>query len=130
MECACGFSGGVDDYATVLSDKVQKARKPHQCGECLRTIEPGEDYRVEKTLYEGRVDTIKTCLDCISLRKHLCEDYYYGGVRELVREGIGEQEGEVSEKCLAPLTPKAREWVCEIIEDIWRDKEEEGAQDD
>lgn len=40
---------------------------------------------------------------------------------ELLGEHLNELEGRVPSDCLANLTPRAREMVCEEIEDIWRE---------
>lgn len=128
MECACSVSCEVDDYATLLRDKMVTARKPHQCHECRRVIPIGEEYRHEATTYEGRASTHKTCLDCNSIREVLCRDgFYWGGIRELVRDHIYECRGAIPESCIAQLTPGARGWVCGIIDDINGD---EGVWDD
>lgn len=121
MECSCNFSATADGYSAILSDKVRTARKTHRCRECNRPIQPGEKYRVEKTLFDGSVGTVKTCMDCNSIRTHLCEYYYYGEVRELVRNSVADMGGEVPERCISPLTPIAREWVCGLIEEEWEE---------
>ena len=118
MECAC-FDADVDDYSTVLEDKMVKARRPHLCGECLRVIEHGEMYRREKTVHDGTCSTHKTCIDCSSIRDNLVCSFFWGGVLELVHEGISDCRGNISESVISKLTPRAREWVCERIESYW-----------
>lgn len=65
------------------------ARKPHRCYECSRTIEPGETYRNDTGLMEGRWDTYRTCAHCARCQDWLngqCNGFLYGGVREDLEE--------------------------------------------
>lgn len=41
-----------------------RARKPHRCVECARTIEPGEVYYRTAAKWEGDFFTVKTCAHC------------------------------------------------------------------
>ena len=119
MECSCEISADVQVYSTILSERWIAARKTHVCGECSERISPGEKYYKEHGLDDARVFTHKTCADCISIRANLCSDYFYGQIREMVEEAIWDCEGQLPEKCIAKLTPGAREWVCDVIEDVW-----------
>jgi len=94
------------------------------CCECKKTIEIGEIFRKEKTKYfDFRTMTQITCMDCISIRDtFFCEGWYYGMIHEGLKEHINELDGEISEDCLTELTPKAREVVCEMIEDCWNER--------
>ena len=47
------------------------------------------------------------------------EVYAKASVQEYIEDG-----NEIPEKCIARLTPGAREWVCGIIEDVWRNEED------
>ena len=123
MECSC-FDADVDEYGTVLEDKVVTARKAHRCHECGKSISLGENYRREKAVYDGQCDTHKTCLDCSSIRNELVCSFYWGEVLDLVRESIFECGGTVSESAISRLTPGARSRICEIIEDLWTDDDE------
>jgi hypothetical protein len=125
MECSCSISAGVDDSAEVLSAKWITARKRHSCQECNRLILTGEEYFKEVEKYEGEITTHKTCRDCMSLRNHLCGDFFWGEIRDMIEEAIFECEGKLPEACVAKLTPAAQEWVCGLIEqawDMWADK--------
>lgn len=121
MECSCKVNCDVDDYSTMLSDKIVKARKFHKCGECCRAIEPGEKYRREVTLYDGRIDSCVTCLDCNSIRNQFFISFYWGQILEMFDEFVREVDGEIPEKCISGLTPAARDYVCCRIEDLWND---------
>ena len=118
MECAC-FDADVDDYSTILEDKMVRARCPHFCCECGRVIEPGEKYRREKTVHDGICFTHKTCIDCSSIRDNLVCSFFWGDILELVQDGISDRQGNISESAISKLTPNARAWVCERIESYW-----------
>jgi len=124
VECACEFEADVDEICEALKDNIVIARKGHHCDECHDPILPGQKYRYETLVYEGRVFTHKTCLDCDSIRRHLCGCFQFGEIRQLVKEGIA-QECIPSESQISRLTPAARGWVCEIVEELWEDEDAE-----
>lgn len=61
-----------------------KARKPHQCYECVGTIEPGEVYHRHHGIWD-EPRTFKVCLDCDKLRADID-----AGLRYDERTGFGE----------------------------------------
>lgn len=70
-----------------------KARKPHRCGECGRTIDRGETYRRDFCTYEGSGAAYKTCRHCEVGQRWLelnCGGWLFGGVGEDVREHAAE----------------------------------------
>lgn len=75
----------VEGYGTELRDTQRRARKKHQCGECWRTIQPGELYGVFAGLFDGDFFAVKHCLRCTKARHWL-------GAR-----GHGWQGGEILE---------------------------------
>lgn len=86
----------VDDTISVLSDERPRAKKPHRCGECHRTIEPGEHYERVTGLWEGELVTHKTCLQCCSVREWLanvCSGWVYSEVAEELLEHFYEGYG-------------------------------------
>lgn len=124
MECSTVYCE-CDDYCTCLSSTRPKARKEHKCNECKRIIPIGDKYLREVTLYDGEVETYKTCKDCESIRSNFFTyGYYYGEILYMLREHIYDSGGDVSERCIADLTPGAQEVVCNIIEDYWGDNDE------
>lgn len=79
------------DYTVdVLAKTRPRAKRPHTCAECRRTIDPGETYLRETFLNEDReMVTHKTCAHCEVARNWLsaqCGGWCYGGVEEDVRE--------------------------------------------
>ena len=119
MECSCVYCD-VDSFCELLHTETRKARKQHKCYECNNIIEVGYSYLCETTMFEGKFEEIKTCSVCRELRNvFFCEGFYYGQVIEYLKEHIWESNGEISESCIAELSPKAREVVCEMIEHCW-----------
>ena len=113
----------VEDYCKVLRESQPTARKQHKCGECRRAIEVGEKYNLEATLYDGEISTYKTCLDCMSIRREFFKGgFYYEGIIDALDEHVNDCGGDISESCLASLTPGARTMVCEMIEETWNDE--------
>jgi hypothetical protein len=57
------------DPPEFMRERNVKAKKTHCCCECLRSIWPGETYRNTDGKWDGRMETFKTCLDCLELAK-------------------------------------------------------------
>lgn len=88
ISCNCS----VTDYVIsgVSFTDMRRARKPHKCGECHRTIEPGETYEDCRQLFDYGWDRYKTCLGCKNIRDHLCpHGWYWGSVAEQVEACVG-----------------------------------------
>jgi hypothetical protein len=62
-----------------FNSHIAKARKPHKCCECLRTIETGERHEVVAGKWDGDFCTFRTCPDCVELRHSLNLDCYEFG---------------------------------------------------
>lgn len=125
MSCDCSVS----DYepATVCVVRDVRARKQHDCGECGRTIAPGETYEHVRGLWDGDWSTHKTCLGCKRIRQHFCSDgWLYGELSELIRDCIGfdytadleDDDDDCGEPCQYP--------GCEACADYWRRMVAEG----
>jgi hypothetical protein len=130
MKCACVYIGEYEPNDFFENKKI-KARKDHLCCECGRTIEKGEEY--ERVSLRQRGDKnfqhYETCSDCLSIREaFFCEGYIFEEQDENLLQHITDMRGEISSECLADLPPRARDHVCELIEQGWRYlEEEEGA---
>ena len=57
------------DPPAFLRERKVKANKPHECCECLGTIEPGKTYQNSSGKWDGRLETFRTCLGCLDLAK-------------------------------------------------------------
>lgn len=64
---------GCDDPPDVYRETVRRARKPHRCCECSRTIAAGERYQYASGVWDGRGDAFKTCIRCAALRRAVVE---------------------------------------------------------
>ena len=58
----CDLSDG--EYCKVWREVTVKARKPHQCSCCKRTIAAGELYLRHFSVFEGQAVTHKMCSEC------------------------------------------------------------------
>jgi hypothetical protein len=79
-----------DDFWDLWKQDTRTARKEHTCGECGRTIMPGEPYEVAGGLWDGDSwQTHKTCGQCVWARLwllHECSGWLFGKVREDLEE--------------------------------------------
>lgn len=93
MGCAdtCMYGGYYGDPATVVSQRVIRARKPQTCCECLSPIKPGDEYEFVSGCWDGSWSSYRTCLVCREIRNTFCCDgYVYGLLRETVEESMFE----------------------------------------
>lgn len=63
VDCYCDY-----DPPSFYNLSTPKARKRHQCDECGRHIQPGEQYESATGKWEGCVSTFRTCSRCVDLR--------------------------------------------------------------
>lgn len=71
------------ETAIVLHERHPKARRAHRCDECWRVIAIGDRYTVERTIWDSRLRTHKTCAGCWTVREWLldrCGGFVYGQV--------------------------------------------------
>lgn len=119
MDCGCIYVGSYD-ASKFYKAGTQIARKEHLCSECGRIINKGELYEKAVGKWDGRLDSFKTCNDCLSVRDNFfCNGFYHEGLWEDLDDHIREYNGDISEDCLSNLTVRAREKVCDIIEYCW-----------
>lgn len=108
---------GDDDYWEFYNEYTPKARKPHRCGECRRTIEAGERYRTQGGKHDGEFVWHRTCLHCDAAAEWLlvvCDGWIFGCRQEdLEAHVIGDERYVRS----APLTRLLR-WM----RADWRDR--------
>jgi hypothetical protein len=110
-----------------------------QCVECNRQIDLGEEYeyswgaRLDDNEEVEEFNSFITCVDCTSMRQaFFCESWYVGRTWDDLEEHLAEvvQYGDgVSSECMAQLTKSARDDVCDIVEKLWKewDDDEEAA---
>ncbi len=91
----------IDEVCKLLNCTQPRARKVHRCGECGHDIQPGDTYRREVTLFDGDIDTHKTCLTCLRIRDSLFDcGWYYGEMWRDIHEAYCDDEF-----CICPEPP-------------------------
>jgi len=115
--CACVYVDH-DSGPEFSSERIVKARKIHVCGECLREIKPGEKYEYVFGVWDGRRDTHKTCLDCISVRSEFfCDSWFYERIWEDLAEHVSAVGSDVLSCDATQLTKLARDRFLDLVED-------------
>ena len=103
------FTCKPDDCVELLSRRQSIAREPHKCGECGCTIEPGQRYEADSTVFEGEEVVYKTCNTCRNIRDGLFTGgWYYGGIWETIHEqycGYSSSDDD-EDFCLCPTKEK------------------------
>jgi len=108
-----------------IENKIKKANTEYVCCECGGTIQIGERYEYYHGKCEGDTFSCNTCLDCLSIRKaFFYEGHEYEGMFIYLEEHINEKCGEISSDCITPLTKRAKDMVCDMIEESWGDDDE------
>jgi len=122
--CSCVYVD-IDYYVDVITEKIVKSRKPHECCECRRVIDPGEQCEYTSYKHDSNFNTHRICLDCLSVRdEFFCGGWGYGRIWEDLEEHIDGIYGRIDSSCITGLTPAARKKVCEIIEHVWKDSDD------
>ncbi len=83
MSLMCGCDP--DSYPEIFRVAYLKARKPHKCEDCGKTIQQGEEYEYSFQVYEGDASSTKSCLACAGIRESLADlgfCFEMGGLRE------------------------------------------------
>ena len=120
--------GGVTDF---YAERTVRAKKPHVCCECGRTIGLGEQHEYVSAKCEGEFFTERTCGECAEIRKaFVCGSWVLGELWESMRDQMfPEWRSKGAWDCLAKLTTVAavakcnaayREWHRD-----WHDDEDE-----
>lgn len=71
-DATCCPLSGCDDgnHPEVFTSRRIKAAKDHRCRECDETIPKGAVHELDKGIWDGRWDSIRTCLSCVEIRNH------------------------------------------------------------
>lgn len=124
MDCSV-VASSVEEFSKILTQKLQKARKKHRCGECRKDIHPGQIYELYTGVQDGSVFTAKTCISCVDLRSNFFRDgYMFGYLIDDFKEHISDCDGDISEAQIASLQ-ESKEVVCGMLEEYWEDQEME-----
>jgi len=124
MGCSC-IAVDADECYETLSRGTPVARKEHTCGECGREIVPGENYERYEGIFDGHIDTHKTCLDCVSVRDAFFCSWIYGNIWEDLREQL--TWGGLSWSSIPECTEAAKEKIFAMIEEYWAELYDEVA---
>jgi len=80
------------EMPSAFTEKERKARKEHKCCECNQKINIGERYQYCSGIWDGRPDSYKTCLSCLTLRNDYIEktgeDFCFEGLRESISDAF------------------------------------------
>ncbi len=108
MCCPLSGSDG-DPPPEVFSSKRVRARREHPCRECGATIAKGDIHEVDKGLWDGRWDTIRTCLLCVEIRRHFdCgEGWVYGSLWSDLEDNFF-PDMKAGGPCMDGLSPAAK----------------------
>ena len=78
--CGVCIYSDADGYSEFADVSMRKARKPHRCSECGKTISPGDRYEHYWGKYDGEVCAIDTCAVCAEIADAFyCDGRMYGG---------------------------------------------------
>jgi hypothetical protein len=78
-----------DIHCEFYDARTRVARKQHRCGECRRTIEAGETYKVTAGKWDGDFCQTKTCRHCGVMEEWLlinCDGFVWHTVIEDIYE--------------------------------------------
>lgn len=102
------------DPPDVWRQQTRKARKPHRCSECGRTIERGETYTVKAGLTDGWWFGNKTCGQCQAAAHWLdvvCNGYLLNDVLDELVQHTEEPR---------PISSMALSRLCVMMRRQWR----------
>jgi hypothetical protein len=126
VDCSMNIDVDLNERYETVVEAIVSSELEQVCGECKRIIEEGEKYEVYVGLDGDRKNHVHiTCADCRSVVKGLFGCFTFGDVWDTLEDEVREINGEVPEACLKGLTKTAREKLCDIIEEVWEDLNEE-----
>lgn len=109
----CYYGDGPDFY----SERTPRARKPHRCFECGRTIPTGDTYRLIAGKWDGEFDQYRIHAECYALAERLGDlmcggEWAFGQVLEhLTEAGINWETGALDPEPFVRLADDVRREV-------------------
>lgn len=76
MSCYCEWGAGEGPECS-FGPRMVKARKEHECCECLEPIRVGERYELETGKWDGEWRAYKTCSFCAGERTRIMRENKY-----------------------------------------------------
>ena len=90
LNCNCNIDFDPDQFPECFTEVMIKARKEHKCCECGDIIMPGQIYRREKGIWNGKWDCFDTCSVCSAIRDDYCScGFIYGELSKSIWECEG-----------------------------------------
>jgi len=89
MSCQIDVDYEGEDSGAKIYSKRLKARKTHKCSECGCDIPSGAEYEAVKWVYNGVIDTFRTCIGCLRIRDEYFCSWCYGCLRDDFIEYFG-----------------------------------------
>lgn len=141
MSCSCIYCDtNEESYAL---ETIVEAIDERKCGECNRKIEKLEKYTHIRYWDENwceecddyvcecscvPYDTLHCiCVDCGSIiTTFYCEGFYFYQVIERLQDHVWDVGDNVLSCDMRKLTKRARDMLCDLVEEYWADEEERG----
>lgn len=118
-ECQIDITGEGDGVLACCNEAIRKARKKYGCYECEAVIEPGDQYECATGVSEREWYTIRTCMDCKSVRDALFCRFEYGVIWDDIWDTLRSTEGLPAASCMMAMTKTARDKICDLLEEVW-----------
>jgi hypothetical protein len=85
---SCLISADYDDCYEGLHCEIIKAKRQWRCDECSTPIFEGSDHEVFVGKIGDRINTHRTCLTCLSIRKKFLCSWTYEGIYEDISSAL------------------------------------------
>lgn len=107
------------DCSEIKTKLITEHSKTFVCVECGKNIPAGEDFELFVGWNNGYCSyfNAKTCMQCLELRNRFCCSFVFGEVLSDIREQIVEWDGDIDLGCLDDLSPGARDFMLEILDE-------------
>lgn len=113
MGCECTINGDSGNCNEFFRASRHVARKSYRCGECYKSIMPGDKYEYVVGKSEGEFWTFRTCAPCIEIRACFFCSWDFGCVYEYLDIEIDE---DLPLDGLEGLSPAARDKFFSMID--------------
>ena len=132
MDCSCVYaSDSVAELPSQIDEKTLPSGRLRCCDECGYEIMPGETYTRTIGRWDGQQLRFDTCVCCRSIiDTFFCDTFTHLEVWSDLKNHIEEMHGEVSSLAILSLSPRARDRVFHLIEQVWAELDEDEAADE